>query len=65
MKTAIKRKNDNFLVKPLKLVNRSGTPKLWAISHEMTINAKLLMKTAIKCKNDDFLVKHLKHVNHP
>jgi hypothetical protein len=41
MKTALKRKNDEFLVMPLKhvlsvmdLVNHSENPKLWAIAHE-------------------------------
>jgi hypothetical protein len=41
MKMALKCKNDEFLVIPLKnvlsvmdLVNQSGTPKLWAIAHE-------------------------------
>jgi hypothetical protein len=41
MKTALKHKNDVFLVMPLKhvlsvmdLVNHSGTPKQWAIAHE-------------------------------
>jgi hypothetical protein len=41
MKTAKKRKKDEFLVMPLKhvlsvmdLVNHYGTPKLWAIAHE-------------------------------
>jgi hypothetical protein len=41
MKTALKCKNDEFLVMPLKhvlgvidLVNHSATPKLWAIVHE-------------------------------
>jgi hypothetical protein len=41
MKTALKCKNDEFLVMPLKyvlsvmdLVNHSYTPKLWAIAHE-------------------------------
>jgi hypothetical protein len=41
MKTALKRKNDEFLVIPLKhvlsdmdLVNHFGTPKLWATSYE-------------------------------
>jgi hypothetical protein len=41
MKMSLKRKNDEFLVMPLKhilsvmdLVNHSGTPKLWAIAHE-------------------------------
>jgi hypothetical protein len=41
MKTALKRKNDEFLAMPLKyvlsvmdLVNKSGTPKLWAIGYE-------------------------------
>jgi hypothetical protein len=38
---ALKRKNDKFLVMPLKhvlsvmdLINHSETPKLWAIAHE-------------------------------
>jgi translation initiation factor 2B subunit (eIF-2B alpha/beta/delta family) len=41
MKTALKRRNYEFLVMPLKhvlsdmdLVNHSGTQKLWAIAHE-------------------------------
>jgi hypothetical protein len=41
MKTALKRKNDEFLVMPLKyvlsvmdLANHYGTPKLWAIAHK-------------------------------
>jgi hypothetical protein len=41
MKTALKCKNDEFLVMPLKhvlsvmgLVNHPGTPKMWAIGHE-------------------------------
>jgi hypothetical protein len=34
MKTAIKRENDECLVITTKHVNRLGTPKLWAISHE-------------------------------
>jgi hypothetical protein len=41
MKTTLKRKNDEFLVMPLKhvlsvmdLVNHYETPKLWAIAHE-------------------------------
>jgi hypothetical protein len=69
MKTALKCKNDEFLVMPLKhvlsvmgLVNHSGTPKLWAIAHEK----------GHKRKNDEFLVMSLKHVlsvmglvNHP
>jgi hypothetical protein len=69
MKTALKRKNDEFLVMPLKhilsvmgLVNHPGTPKLWAIAH----------KNGNKCKNDEFLFMSLKHVlsvmglvNHP
>jgi hypothetical protein len=69
MKTALKRKNDKFLVTPLKhvlsvmgLVNHPETPKLWAIAHE----------NGHKRKNDEFLVMSLKHVlgvidlvNHP
>jgi hypothetical protein len=38
---ALKCKNDEFLVMPLKhklsfmdLVNHTGTPKLWAVAHE-------------------------------
>jgi hypothetical protein len=41
MKTALKGKNDEFLIMPLKhvqsvmgLVNHPGFPKLWAIAHE-------------------------------
>jgi hypothetical protein len=41
MKTALKCKNDEFLVTPLKnvlsvmgFVNHPGTAKLWAIDHE-------------------------------
>jgi hypothetical protein len=41
MKTALKRKNGEFLVMPLKHVlsvmghvNHPGTPKLWEIAHE-------------------------------
>jgi hypothetical protein len=41
MKTALKRKNDEFFVTPLKhvlsvmdLVNHFGIPKQWAIAHE-------------------------------
>jgi hypothetical protein len=41
MKTALKRKNDKFLVMPLKhapsvmgLVDHPETPKQWAIAHE-------------------------------
>jgi hypothetical protein len=59
MKTALKRKNDEFLVMPLKhvlsvmgVVNHPGTPKLWAIAHE----------NSHKPKNDEFLVMSLKHV---
>jgi hypothetical protein len=69
MKTALKCKNDEFLVTPLKnvlsvmgLVNHPGTPKLWAIGHE----------NGHKRKNDEFLVMPFKHVlsvmglvNHP
>jgi hypothetical protein len=69
MKTALKCKNDEFLVMPLKhvlsvmgLVNYPKTPKLWAIAHE----------NGHKHKNDEFLVMSLKHVlsfmvlvNHP
>jgi hypothetical protein len=69
MKTALKHKNDEFLVRPLKhvlsvmgLVNHLGTPKLWAIAHE----------NSHKRKNNEFIVMSLKHklrfmglVNHP
>ena len=46
MKTATKRKNDEFLVIQLKNVNHPATPQLWAIAHEK----------AIKHENDEFLV---------
>jgi hypothetical protein len=53
------RKNDEFLVMPVKhvlsvmgLENHPGNPKLWTISH----------KTAQKCKNVRFLVIPLKHL---
>jgi hypothetical protein len=59
MKMALKHKNDEFLVMPLKyvlsvmdLVNHYGTLKLWAIAHEK----------GLKSKKDDFLVMPLKHV---
>jgi hypothetical protein len=59
MKTALKHKNNEFLVMPLKqvltvmgLVNHPGTPKLWAIAHE----------NGHKPKNDEFLVVSLKYV---
>jgi hypothetical protein len=69
MKTALKRKNDEFLFMPLKhvlsvmdVVNHAGTPKLWTIAHE----------NSHKHKNNEFLVMSLKHVlsfmdlvNHP
>jgi hypothetical protein len=69
MKTALKRKNDEFFVMPLKRVssvmdhvNHPGTPKLWAIAHG----------NVHKRKNDKFLVMPLKHIlsvmgrlNHP
>jgi hypothetical protein len=54
-----KRKNDEFLVMPLKhvlsvmgLVNHPGTPELWAIAHE----------NGHKRKYDEFLVIHVKQV---
>jgi hypothetical protein len=57
MKMALKCKNDEFLVTPLKnvlsvmgVVNHPGTPKLFAIAH---VNGH---------KNDEFLVMPLKHV---
>ena len=55
MKTAINRKNDDFLAIPLKHINRPGTPKLWAITHE----------NGHKTEKDEFLVITLKHVNRP
>jgi hypothetical protein len=52
-------KKQRVLVMPLKhvlsvigLVNRPGTPKLWAISHE----------NGHKCKNDEFWDMPLKYV---
>jgi hypothetical protein len=59
MKMALKCKNDELLVTPLKnvlsamgLVNHPGTPKLWAIAH----------KNGHKCKNDEFFVIPLQNV---
>jgi hypothetical protein len=59
MKMALKHKNDEFLVMPLKyvlsvmdLVIHYETLKLWAIAHEK----------GLKTKNDEFLVMPLKHV---
>src|SRR3954463_61159 len=59
MKTAIKRKNGEFLVIYLEHVtsltgfaNPVGTPKLWAITHE----------NGYKHENNEFLVINLKHV---
>jgi hypothetical protein len=56
---ALKCKNDEFLVTPLKhvlsvmdLVNQSRTPKLWVISHE----------NGPKMQNDKFLITPLKNV---
>jgi hypothetical protein len=53
-----KRKNDKFLVMPIKhvlsvmdLENHPKNPKLWTIAHEI----------AQKRKNDEFLVIPLKH----
>ena len=53
MKMAIKRINDDFLVKPLKLVNRHGTPKLWAIAFE----------NGYKTRKQRVLSDALKHVS--
>jgi hypothetical protein len=46
---ALKHKNDEFLVTPLKhvlsvvdLVNHYGTLKLWAIAHEKALKAKII-----------------------
>src|SRR3954452_18159915 len=59
MKTAIKQENDEFLVISFQhvsgrkvTVNRSRTPKLWAITHEKAINRE----------NGEFLVISLKPV---
>jgi hypothetical protein len=59
MKMALKCKNNEFLVMPLKhvvsvmgLVNHPSTPKLWAIGQE----------NGHKCKNNEFLVMPLKHI---
>jgi hypothetical protein len=53
MKTALKWKNDEFLIMPLKhvlgvidLVNQPESPKLWAIVHE----------NGHKHKNDEFFL---------
>jgi hypothetical protein len=59
MKTALKRKNDEFLVMSLKhvlsvmgLVSHPRTQKLWAIAHE----------NGPKTQNGEFLVMPLEHV---
>jgi hypothetical protein len=59
MKVALKCKNDEFLVMPLKnvmsvmgLVIHPGTPKLWAIAHEnghKHKNDKFFCNSSIKC----------------
>jgi hypothetical protein len=56
MKTALKCKNNEFLVMPLKhvlgvinLVNQPETPKLWATVQE----------NGHKCKNDEFFLNPL------
>jgi hypothetical protein len=56
MKMALKCKNDEFLIMPLKhvlgvidFVNQLETPKLWATVHE----------NGHKCKNDDFFLNPL------
>jgi hypothetical protein len=53
MKMALKCKNDEFFVMPLKnilsimgLINQPETQKLWAIAHE----------NGHKCKNDEFFI---------
>jgi hypothetical protein len=51
----IKRKNDEFLVIPLKHVNRLGTRKPWAITHEH----------GHKTQKDEFLLIPPKYVNRP
>jgi hypothetical protein len=58
MKTALKHKNSEFLVMPLKHVLsvmghvNTQNPKQWAIAH----------KNGHKSKNDKFLVMHIKQV---
>jgi hypothetical protein len=52
MKTALKRKNDEFLVMPLKHVPSVMGHVLWAIAH----------KNSHKRKNNEFLVMPVKHV---
>jgi hypothetical protein len=59
MKMALKRKNDEFLVTPLKhvlsvmdLVSHPGIPKLWAVAHE----------NGHKHKNEEFFVIPLQNV---
>jgi hypothetical protein len=59
MKTALKRKNDDFLVTPLKhvltvmgLVDHPETPKLWAIAHgkgHKHKNNKFFGHSSLKC----------------
>jgi hypothetical protein len=57
---SLERKNDEFLVMPLKhvlsvmdLVNHPGTPKLWAIAHE---NGHKRKNNELVRKNDEFFV---------
>jgi hypothetical protein len=54
MKTALKHRNDEFFVTPLKhvlsvmgLVNQLRTPKLWAIAHENCHKSKNNKKIVI------------------
>jgi hypothetical protein len=66
MKTALKRKNDEFLVMPLKhvlsvmgVVDHPGTPKLWAVAHEnghKRKNDNFFHHSSLKCTTVIFLV---------
>jgi hypothetical protein len=59
MKTTLKRKNDEFLVMPLKHV----LSVMDLVNHSEPQNCgQYLMKMALKCRNDEFLVMPLKNV---
>jgi hypothetical protein len=69
MKMALKHKNDEFLVIPLKHI----MSVMDLVNHSETKNCgQYLIKMALKCRNDEFLVTTLKNVlsvmglvNHP
>jgi hypothetical protein len=59
MKIALKCKNDEFLVMPVKYV----LSVMELVNHSETQNSgQYLTKMALKCRNDEFLVTPLKNV---